>query len=44
MNYVDGCQQLDNIYFRGVKQCKYVTGIEGEQNKLELNKQERIWK
>ena len=44
MNYVDGCQQLDNIYFRGVKQCKYVTGIEWEQNKLELNKQERIWK
>ena len=34
-----GCQQLENIYFRGVKQCKYVTGTEGEQNKLELDKQ-----
>lgn len=44
MDYVDGCQQLENIYFRGVKQCKYVTGTEGEQIKLELDKQERIWK
>lgn len=39
-----GCQQLENIYFRGVKQCKYVTGTKGEQIKLELDKQERIWK
>lgn len=39
-----GCQQLENIYFQGVKQCKYVTGTEGEQIKLELDKQERIWK
>ena len=39
-----GCHQLENPYFRGVKKCKYVTGTEGEQIKLELDKQERIWK
>ena len=44
MDYVGGCQQLESIYFRGVKQCKYVTDTEGEQIKLELDKQERIWK
>lgn len=36
MDYVDGCHQLENIYFRGVKQCKYVTGTEGEQIELNL--------
>lgn len=39
MDYVDGCQQLENIYFRGVKQCKYVTDTEEEQIKLDLGKE-----
>ena len=36
MDYVDGCQQLENIYFRGVKQCKYVTNNQGKQIELNL--------
>lgn len=39
MDYVDGCQQLESVYFRGVKKCKYVTDTEGKQIKLDLEKE-----
>lgn len=39
MDYVDGCQQLESVYFKGVKKCKYVTDTAGEQIKLDLGKE-----
>lgn len=39
MDYAGGCQQLESVYFRGVKQCKYVTDVGGKQIKLDLEKE-----
>lgn len=36
MDYVDGCQQLESPYFRGVKKCQYVIDTEPKQIKLDL--------
>lgn len=31
-----GCQQLESVYFMGVKKCKYVTNNQGKQIELNL--------
>ena len=31
-----GCQQLENIYFTGVKECNNLLKVEAEQLKIDL--------